>query len=238
MRVYQRLPNLHPPLKNEVPVIPLPPDQFQISATKVRKALIRSCSETWKSLNPFGWSTALLHLIRAFKPEEGPSIFDLSADFISKLANCEIPDSVAFIDTTGSLLALNKDSEPVRRKRIVDGLPPRERPINQGTMFLKLAFDLALRSREAQEAAKSLEPIQQGVGSERGMELIAHSCTAFYTKGYAILKKDATNGFQEIKRAKMHRAIERRCPSLLGLFQKLLPPCVYWTYITLGTLSK
>ena len=147
MRVYQRLPNLHPPLKNEVPVIPLPPDQFQISATKVRKALIRSCSETWKSLNPFGWSTALLHQIRAFKPEEGPSIFDLSADFISKLTNCKIPDSVVF--TTGSSLALNKDSEPVRRKRIVDGLPPRERPINQGTMFLKLAFDLALRSRES-----------------------------------------------------------------------------------------
>ena len=52
------------------------------------------------------------------------------------------------------------------------------------------------------------------------MELIAHSCTAFYKKGYAILKKDATNGFQEIKRAKLPRAIERRCPSLLGFFQK------------------
>jgi len=81
-------------------------------------------------------------------------------------------------------------------------------------MFLKLAFDLALRSRPAQEAAKALLPIQQGLGSKRGMELIAHSCSAFYKK------KDATNGFQEISRAKMHRAVERRCPSLLNLFQK------------------
>jgi hypothetical protein len=31
---------------------------------------------------------------------------------------------------------------------------------------------------------------------------------------------DATNGFQEIKRASMHRAVLRRCPSLLSLFQK------------------
>ena len=115
---------------------------------------------------------------------------------------------------------MNKDSETVRRQRAEDGLRPRERPINQGTMFLKLAFDLALRSRAAQEAVKDLLPIQQGVGSPRGMELIAHSCSAFYKKGYAILKMDATNGFQEVQRAKMHLAIERRCPSLMSLFQK------------------
>jgi len=87
-------------------------------------------------------------------------------------------------------------------------------------MFLKLAFDLALHSKKAQDAAKSLLPIQQGLGSKRGMELISHTCAAFYKEGYAILKKDATNGFQELSRAKMHRAVERRCPSLLSLFQK------------------
>jgi hypothetical protein len=143
-------------------------DQFRISVKKTKKALFRCCSETWKSLDPFGWSTALLHLIRAFKPEEGSSFFDLVAEFVSKLANCEIPDHVAFVVTTGSLIALNKDADAVRRKRVADGLQLRERPINQGTLFLKLAFDLALRSREAQEAAKSLEPMQQGIGILRG----------------------------------------------------------------------
>ena len=34
------------------------------------------------------------------------------------------------------------------------------------------------------------------------------------------MKVDATNGFQELQRAKMHRAVERRCPSLMGLYQK------------------
>ena len=52
------------------------------------------------------------------------------------------------------------------------------------------------------------------------MELIAHTCNAKYIEGYAILKLDSTNGFQEIRRSQMHRAILDRCPSLLNLFQR------------------
>ena len=48
-------------------------------------------------MDPFGWSTALLHLIRAVEPETGPSFYDLIAELVSKLANCEIPDSIAFL---------------------------------------------------------------------------------------------------------------------------------------------
>ena len=218
--VFNRLQDLHPQLKQEIPVIEIKEDQFSITADNAKKSLFRHCSETWKSLDPFGWSTALLHLVRGITSEEGPSFFDLCADFISKLANCDVPDTVAFVFTTGSLVALNKDADDIRRKRVEDGLRPRERPINQGTMFLKLAFDLALRSRQAQDAVKELLPIQQGVGAPRGMELISHACSSFYKQGYAVLKMDATNGFQELQRAKMHRAVERRCPSLMSLFQK------------------
>jgi hypothetical protein len=60
------------------------------------------------------------------------------------------------------------------------------------------------------------------------MELISHTCNAFYERGYGILKKDATNGFQEIRRDQLHRAIAKRCPSLLSLFQK------YYTHESLG----
>src|SRR3954462_5786457 len=87
-------------------------------------------------------------------------------------------------------------------------------------LFLKLAYDLALHSPAAQEAAQALRPIQQGVGAPRGMEVIAHVCSPLYEQAYAILKMDATNGFQEIKRASLHRAVLRRCPSLLSLFKK------------------
>lgn len=47
------------------------------------------------------------------------------------------------------------------------------------------------------------------------MEVIAHVCSALYGDGYAILKLDANNGFQEVKRASMHRAMYQRYPSLL-----------------------
>ena len=85
---------------------------------------------------------------------------------------------------------------------------------------LKLAFDVALHSEDAEHAARKLQPIQQGLGAKRGMEVVAHLCNLLYSDGYAILKLDATNGFQEIKRASLHEAVSRRCPSLLPLFQK------------------
>jgi hypothetical protein len=53
------------------------------------------------------------------------------------------------------------------------------------------------------------------------MEVIAHTATATYSSGkYAILKLDATNGFQEIKRSSLHEAVWRRCPQLYPLFRK------------------
>jgi hypothetical protein len=45
-------------------------------------------------------------------------------------------------------------------------------------------------------------------------------CNILYAEGYAILKVDATNGFQEIKRSSLHRAVANRCSSLLSLFTK------------------
>ena len=126
-------------------------------------------------------------------------------------------DLVAFALSSGSIIGLNKDDEETQAARLAKGLLPRERPINQGALLLKLAFDLALHSTEA---AESLKPIQQGVGAKRGMEMIAHVCNALYAEGYAILKMDATNGFQEIKRSSLYRALEKRCPSLLSLFKK------------------
>lgn len=77
----------------------------------------------------------MLHLVRGFQSEEGPSFYQLAAEFTAKLANCEVPDTVAFIFTTGSLIAFNTDSERVQLQRSEEGLQPRERPINQGTSF-------------------------------------------------------------------------------------------------------
>ena len=56
--VLTRLQALHPPLKQEIPVIETKEEQFSITPDQAKKALFRNCSETWKSLDPFGWSTA------------------------------------------------------------------------------------------------------------------------------------------------------------------------------------
>src|SRR5687768_7107981 len=91
---------------------------------------------------------------------------------------------------------------PTFSSTVPRGLSPRIRPVNQGTLALQLAFRLALASKPAKEALAALQPIQQGVGSKRGMELAAHACSAHYMSGqFALLKLDATNGFQELKRA-------------------------------------
>jgi len=50
--------------------------------------------------------------------------------------------------------------------------------------------------------------------------MIAHVASACYSQGFAILKLDASNGFQEIKRAQLHDAMRRWCRSLLILFKR------------------
>ena len=129
---------------------------------------------------------------------------------MSHVVAADVSDLVAFVLSSGSIIGLNKDDEETSLKRQAEGLAPRERPINQGSLILKLAFDLALHSKKAQAAIKALDPIQKGVGAKRGMEIIAHTCNTLYGEGYAILKLDATNGFQEIKRSSLHRACTKK----------------------------
>ena len=162
----------------------------------------------------------MLHLIRNVDDFPCQSFFSCYSALVADLIGTNVSDLVAFALSSGSIIGLNKDDEETQAMRLAKGLLPWERPINQGSLLLKLAFDLALHSPEAIFAAESLKPIQQGVGAKRGMEMIAHVCSALYSEGYAILKMDATNGFQEIKRSNLHRAVAKKCPSLLSLFKK------------------
>jgi Reverse transcriptase (RNA-dependent DNA polymerase) len=218
--LFDRLQALHPALKEPIPDFQTVEDQFSLSPEQTCKALYKQCREDWNSPDPYGWNTSLLYLIRNVAHPPATSFFTLFSSLVSRIIDANVSDLVAFVFSGGSIIGLNKDDAETQASRLREGLEPRERPINQGSLFLKLAFDLALHSPAAQAAAKALRPIQQGVGAPRGMEVIAHVCTALYEQGFAILKMDATNGFQEIKRSSMHRAVLRRCPSLLSLFKK------------------
>jgi hypothetical protein len=102
------------------------------------------CTEKWKSLDPFGWSTALLHNVRGITSSVGQTFFQLMGTLISRIANTQIPDLASFILTTGSLFGLYKETEETRSEKEKKGIAPKERPINQGSLFLQVAFDLAL----------------------------------------------------------------------------------------------
>ena len=218
--LFERLQKLHPPLKEPIPDLGTSEKQFTISPTNTAKVLFKLCTEHWSTPDPYGWNTAMLHLVRNATDPSGQSFFSFYSTLVSHVVSADVSDLVAFVLSSGSIIGLNKDDEETQDVRREKGLPPRERPINQGSLILKLAFELALHSPEAQAVAKALEPIQQGVGAKRGMEMIAHVCNALYSEGYAILKMDATNGFQEIKRSSLHHAVARKCPSLLSLFKK------------------
>jgi len=214
----KQLQDLHPPLKEPIPDHCTAAPQYSVSPENVFNNL--KCGENWKSLDPYGWNTALLHLIRDVARPPKVSFFTLFCSLLSQLISSNVSDLVAFILSSGSIIGLNKDDEEAQEARIKKGFLPRVRPINQGSLFLKLSFDIALRSADAKTAAKQLLPVQQGIGAKRGMEMIAHVANACYAENFAILKLDASNGFQEIKRSQLHNAMRRRCPSLLNLFKK------------------
>jgi hypothetical protein len=98
------------------------------------------------------------------------SFFALFSTLVSNIVDADVSDLVAFTLSSGSIIGLNKDDELIQEQRKEQGLKPE----NARLLLLKLAFDLALHSPPAQEAAKELRPIQQGLGAPRGMEMIAH----------------------------------------------------------------
>jgi len=219
----QRLQDLLPTLKEPVPPLPAELDQFRTSESEVRKFLFNNCTGSWKSLDPFGWSSALLHLVRVNPntASEGPSFFDGVVKLVVALANCEVCDLAALVQTTGVLFAFNKVEPAEQEARKQRGLLPKERGINNGAFFLKCAFAISQLSPQAKKARKDLEPQQQGVGATRGMELLSHSASSHWASGeFAILMKDVINGFPELKRAALFRKVEQRCPSHLPLFHK------------------
>ena len=157
--LFNRLQKLHPPLKEPIPDITTEEKQFSISPERTAKKLYKLCTEHWNTPDPYGWNTAMLHLIRNVSEEEGPSFFSLYSALVSRVISADVSDLVAFVLSSGSIIGLNKDDEQTQEERHQKGLTPRERPINQGSLLLKLAFDLALHSPQAQQAVKELQPI-------------------------------------------------------------------------------
>jgi len=123
----ERIRALHPALKEAVPPLHTDVSQFSISAAQARRALFGKCGEAWVSLDPFGWSTALLHLVRAAKGVGGgaSSFFGLFSGLVARVAGSDVSDLVAFALCRFGL-RVEQGSTGCQGRAGVEGLPPRE----------------------------------------------------------------------------------------------------------------
>ncbi len=73
------------------------------------------------------------------------------------------------------------------------------------------------RSPEARKAMEKFTLLQLGM-AKRGAEAYCHSLCALWENGFAILKTDFRNGFNEISRQAVLDAVQTRCPELTSRF--------------------
>ena len=166
----------------------------------------------------FGWSACLLYPLRGKKKlgRHIPFIHQV-ARLVARIASAAVPAILADILTCGNLFALHKLDAAEQAEAAALGLPPSLRPVNTGCNFLKWALQLAVRSPAARGAARAMEPLQSGL-AKRGPEAFCHSLRALREQGYAILKTDFINGFNELSRQAVLDAVQERCPQLTSLF--------------------
>ncbi len=61
--LFERLQSLHPALKEPIPDLTTHKQQFTISPSKANGILFKKCTEHWDTPDPYGWNTAILHLV-------------------------------------------------------------------------------------------------------------------------------------------------------------------------------
>jgi hypothetical protein len=73
--------------------------------------------------------------------------------------------------------------------------------------------------------------------AKRGAEAYCHSLRALWENGFAILKTDFRNGFNEISRQAVLNAVQTRCPELTSLFN-LFYTCESACLFSVGDATK
>lgn len=212
--VLDALADLHPHRTNEiVPPVPKCP-QMVIRAEEFREVLFKLAADESIAKDIFGWSPALMLECRGIPG----GFFEEFCNFLEFFARNPgaFPPIAATLLSMGSLTPLHKVGAAERR-RACDGVAPKVRPINSGTMFAKAALKAMLRTPASERAAKRVEPYQLGL-SKRGCERIIHTARAAFELGWLIAKHDFVNGFNSISRQVLLDAHDRACPESTSLF--------------------
>jgi hypothetical protein len=136
------------------------------------------------------------------------------------------------IFTYGNLTALNKLSEADQATRVEQGLEPKVRPINSGSVFLAAAVKAVTTSAEGKAAAERLAPIQCGLARENGPEVVCHTLRDAYARGCIIFTQDAANAFNTLSRTSMAQAVRKTSPAISRAFEATYDHAATISYIT------
>jgi hypothetical protein len=180
----------------------------------------------------FAWSYSLLYHERNETEIAGqPTTFMHQIGRLQSLL-FDLPVPIMRIFTYGNMTALNKLPMSEQAARIATGLSPKIRPINSGSIFLVTPLKSLSASNAGKAAIKDLAPIQCGLGTPNGPELVVHTLRDAYARDYVILTQDAANAFNTLDRNAMSRAFEVRAPLLKQAFDSTYAHPSTVTYIT------
>ena len=122
---------------------------------------------------------------------------------------------------TGSLISLFKNSQ-VERDHCPSSCPPPVRPICSPSLFGKMMDRSVLQTPEAKEVVASLQPIQLGLTSSRGVQSLAAVSLGALLQGHCVGKGDFSAAFQEIDREAILSALSTKQPALANYFSRML----------------
>jgi hypothetical protein len=99
------------------------------------------------------------------------------------MASGELPPVLNFLNASGVLTPLNKQSAEKQQEDLVAGRDLQLRLTSQGTWLDKAAGRAVISSEPAQRATASLTPIQLGVGVSGGVEMKCAAVRTVHARG-------------------------------------------------------
>ena len=225
--------SMHPAAKKPIVPPPLPlhtGEPLEITPAECADRIRYSSCATQAPRGFFGWRDDMLHPVCGRKLKGKRAFLNTDARFTALIATGNLPKSVAFLLTCGSLSAFHKRGVEEQQQREAEGLPMQIRPVCNGPAATKQGLRMLNNSDPAKKMRKSLGPIQMGCGVPAGPEVVAHTSRALYNKGYIGLTTDAINGFNELDREDMLHKVSKKFPQAtqtMNCFYGFISPVIY-----------
>jgi hypothetical protein len=193
-------------------LLPLP-----MGDSLMKGILLKQVKALSSSLDVFGWSNSFLKGIFKTDLSVSEHLFAHAASVLAAaLASGELPPVLNFLNASGVLTPLNKQSEEKQREDLVAGRDLQLRLTSQGTWLDKAAGRAVINSEPAQRATASLAPIQLGVGVPGGVEMKFAAVRTAHARGMVIAAWDVVNAFFSVGREQLFQAVARKAPEVYG----------------------